>query len=113
MEITVTASAHSEIEQRLAKNDLSTLKLVYDNEGCGCAVNGVAQLWMVPTTQSSEDWLEAKSTTFQIMYARKDAIYFEDRLTIDYRAAGRAFVLKSDNQIYNAHLDLLAKGDPQ
>jgi uncharacterized protein YqkB len=113
MEITVTANAHSEIEQRLAKYNLNTLKLVYDNEDCGCAVNGVAQLWMVPTTQASEEWLEAKSATFQIMYARKDVIYFEERLTIDYRAAGRAFILKSDNQIYNANLDLIAKGDLQ
>jgi uncharacterized protein YqkB len=113
MEINVTASAQSEIEQQLAKYDLSTLKLVYDNEGCGCAVNGVAQLWMVPTTQASEDWLEAKSSAFQIMYSRKDAIYFEECLTIDYRAAGRAFILKSDNQIYNANFDLIAKGDLQ
>jgi uncharacterized protein YqkB len=110
MEITVTASAQDEIKAQLAKNDLHALKLVYDNEGCGCAVNGVAQLWMVPSTKATEAWPQAAGSTLQIMYAQKDAIYFEERLIIDYRANGKAFVLKSDNQIYNNHLDLLAKG---
>jgi uncharacterized protein YqkB len=113
MEITVTASAQNELEQQLVKHDLSAIKLVFDNEDCGCAVNGVAQLWMAPPQKASDAWLEAKSSAFQILYARKDEIYFEDHLTIDYRAAGRAFILKSDNQIYNANLTLLVKGDSQ
>jgi uncharacterized protein YqkB len=109
MEITVTASAQDEIETQLAKYDLHALKLVYDIEGCGCAVNGVAQLWMVPTTKATEAWPEATGSPLQIMYAQKDAVYFEERLIIDYRDS-KAFVLKSDNQIYNNHLDLLIKG---
>jgi uncharacterized protein YqkB len=110
MEITVTASAQDEIIAQLAKNELHALKLVYDNEGCGCAVNGVAQLWMIPSTNATEAWPQAAGSPLQIMYAQKDAIYFEERLIIDYRASGKAFVLKSDNQIYNNHVDLLAKG---
>jgi uncharacterized protein YqkB len=111
MEITVTASAQSEIEFQLAKNDLGALKLVYDNEDCGCAVNGVAQLWMIPKTDANEQWPEAQGSSFQIVYAKKDEIYFEDRLIIDYRPSGRAFILKSNNQTYHNHLDLLAKGE--
>jgi uncharacterized protein YqkB len=111
MEITVTASAQSEIESQLAKNNLGALKLVYDNEDCGCAVNGVAQLWMTPKTDANDAWPQAHGSSIQIVYAKKDAIYFEDRLIIDYRTAGRAFILKSNNQIYNNHLDLLAKGE--
>jgi uncharacterized protein YqkB len=111
MEITVTASAQSEIETRLTKNKMGAIKLVYDNEDCGCAVNGVAQLWMVPKTNANDEWQEAAGSSLQILYAEKDAIYFEDRLMIDYRASGRAFVLKSNNQIYNHHLDLLEKGE--
>jgi uncharacterized protein YqkB len=110
MEITVTASAHNEIEAQLANNDLHALKLVYDNEGCGCAVNGVAQLWMIPFTDSSEVWPKATGSAFQILFAQKDEIYFEERLIIDYKASGRAFILKSANQIYNNNLDLLVKG---
>jgi uncharacterized protein YqkB len=113
MEITVTASAQSEIEVQLAKNDLHGLKLVYDNEGCGCAVNGVAQLWMIPSFDASEAngaFGYATGSALQIVYAQKDVIYFEDHLIIDYKALGRSFVLKSNNQIYNNNLDLLVKG---
>jgi uncharacterized protein YqkB len=111
MEITVTESAQNEIEVQLAKNNLGALKLVYDNEGCGCAVNGVAQLWMIRKTNINDQWPEAHGSSLQIVYAKKDAIYFEDRLIIDYRSSGRAFILKSNNQIYNNDLDLLAKGE--
>jgi uncharacterized protein YqkB len=110
MEISVTASAQNEIEDQLAKHELESLMLVYDNEGCGCAVNGVAQLWMIPATTASETFPEATGSSFQIVFAQKNAIYFEERLIIDYRSVGRAFILKSANQIYNNNLDLLAKG---
>jgi uncharacterized protein YqkB len=111
MEITVTPSAQNEIEFQLAQNKLGALKLVYDNEDCGCAVNGVAQLWMIPATDANHEWPLAQGSSFQILYAKKDTIYFEDRLIIDYRPSRRAFVLKSNNQIYNNHLDLLKKGE--
>ena len=110
MEITVTASAQNEISAQLAKNDLYALKLVYDNEGCGCAVNGVSQLWMVPAVEESKAWIEATGSEFHILFAQKDEIYFEERLIIDYKASGRSFILKSANQIYNNNLDLLVKG---
>jgi uncharacterized protein YqkB len=110
MEITVTASAQNEIEAQLAKNDMHALKLVYDNEGCGCAVNGVSQLWMIPSSAASEAFPFATGSAFQIIFAHKDAVYFEERLIIDYKASGRSFILKSANQIYNNNLDLLVEG---
>jgi uncharacterized protein YqkB len=110
MEITVTASAQNEIEAQLAKNDLHALKLVYDNEGCGCAVNGVAQVWMIPFVDASEAFPYASGSVFQIIFAQKDVIYFEERLIIDYKASSRSFILKSVNQIYHNNLDLLVKG---
>jgi uncharacterized protein YqkB len=110
MEIAVTASAQNEIEAQLAKNDLHALKLVYDNEGCGCAVNGVAQVWMIPSVDASEAFPYATGSVFQIIFAQKDVIYFEERLILDYKASSRSFILKSANQIYQNNLDLLVKG---
>jgi uncharacterized protein YqkB len=110
MEITVTESAQNEIEAQLAKNNLDALKLVYDNEGCGCAVNGVAQIWMIPSVAASDAFSYATGSVFQIVFAQKDAIYFEECLIIDYKASNRSFILKSANQIYHNNLDLLVKG---
>lgn len=109
MEIAVTVSAKNEIAAQLAKHDLQALKLVYDNDGCGCAVNGVAQLWMIPAVTATASMPEAAGSEFQIVYAQKDLIYFEEHLMIDYRASGHAFILKSANQIYNNNMSLIAK----
>ncbi|MDB5054765.1 MAG: iron-sulfur cluster biosynthesis protein [Bacilli bacterium] len=109
MEITVTELAQSEIEQQLQIHQLQHLKLVYDNEGCGCAVNGVPQLWMIAPVESSDSWPSANGSSLQIFYAQKDAVFFEERMTIDYQAAKRSFILKSNNQIYNANMSLIAK----
>jgi uncharacterized protein YqkB len=108
MEITVTEAAQKEIERQLEQNHLHTLKLVYDNEGCGCAVNGVPQLLMAPQIEEWGDWFLAEGASIPIIYAKKDAVYFEERLALDYKASTRAFILKSNNQIYNANLSLIA-----
>jgi uncharacterized protein YqkB len=108
MEITVTEAAQIQIESQLKQNHLHTLKLVYDNEGCGCAVNGVPQLMMAPQTEEWGNWASAEGTSIPIIYAKKDAIYFEERLAIDYNPSTHAFMLKSNNQIYNANLSLIA-----
>ena len=109
MEIMVTKTAQNEIVSQLERNHLDALKLVYDNDGCGCAVNGVVQLWMVPDEAASEAWIKATGSTLKIMFAQKDQIYFEERLIIDYEASGRAFILKSNNQIYNNKLNLIIR----
>jgi uncharacterized protein YqkB len=108
MEITVTETAQHEIARQLEHCHLHMLKLFYDTEGCGCAVNGVPQLLMAPRIEASEAWPLAVEKPVPIIYAIKDAIYFEDYLTLDYKASAHAFILKSNNQIYNANLSLIA-----
>jgi uncharacterized protein YqkB len=65
---------------------------------------------MIPSANATEAFSEATGSEFQILFAQKDEIYFEERLIIDYKASGRSFILKSANQIYNNNLDLRVKG---
>jgi uncharacterized protein YqkB len=108
MEITVTEAAQHEIARQLEVHQLHTLKLVYDTAGCGCGVNGVPQLLMAPRIEAADAWLLAAEKPVPIIYNMQDAIYFEAYLTLDYKASARAFMLKSNNQIYNANLSLIA-----
>ena len=75
------------------------LKLVYDAEGCGCAVSGIASLWIVPGPQEGD--AQAESNWGRLWYEPRQEVFFDEELILDYRAEKRAFVLKSKGQIYN------------
>lgn len=86
------------------------LRLIYDTEGCGCAVSGV------PALQSVEEALpgDAEAETggpFAIGYDPRHAIFFEERLVIDRTPEGSGFILRGDNQIYTTHLRVIAGAD--
>jgi uncharacterized protein YqkB len=109
MQITFTEQAAAAVGQRLEAGQSGVLRLVYDNEGCGCAVNGVPTLWIESATQPHDFQIEAVGTPAELWMEKKHEIYFEDRMTLDYKAEGRSFVLKSNGQIYNAHMNLIDK----
>ncbi|MEX1029181.1 MAG: iron-sulfur cluster biosynthesis family protein [Paenibacillaceae bacterium] len=90
-----------------------TIKIVYDTEGCGCAVNGVVQLWRTDG-MSSEDEI-GYDQDIRIVYAARQEVFFEDQLTLGYNKIGRAFELKSKSQIYNSSIPLIDKtgGSPE
>ncbi|WP_248925544.1 iron-sulfur cluster biosynthesis family protein [Paenibacillus hamazuiensis] len=103
MHITFTPAAAEQLEPKLAEPS-SRLKLVYDNEGCGCAVNGVPALWIVDNGNPEDR--SAKGEPFDVLFQAKDEIYFEDAMLIDYNPERRSFILKSNQQIYTTHLRL-------
>jgi len=106
MYITQTQEA---LDQLLHMNpsEQPTIKLVYDTEGCGCAVNGVVQLWRM-NDMSSED-LIGFDQDVRIIYAARQEIFFEDHLTLGYNQTKRVFELKSKSQIYNLFIPLIDK----
>ncbi|MDG0813016.1 iron-sulfur cluster biosynthesis family protein [Cohnella rhizosphaerae] len=73
-------------------------KLVSDNEGCGCAVNGVPFLWAVDAPAEGD--LRADSEPVEVWYEPRHAVYFDDALRVSYDGANRSFKLSSDGQIY-------------
>jgi uncharacterized protein YqkB len=84
--------------------DPRPLKLVFDSEGCGCAVDGVARLWRV-TEPEPEDGTACEFPAV-ILYNRRQAVFFEDRLVLDVQERTGTFILKSDNQIYAVGLTI-------
>lgn len=79
-------------------------KLVFDNEGCGCAVNGVPTFWLgaapdpqdVPVgTNAGEGWIQPQHE-----------LYFDERLRVSYLPEHRSFKLSSDGQTYTNRLKL-------
>jgi uncharacterized protein YqkB len=106
MHITFTVPAVNQLEPLMNHHD-AVLKLVYDSEGCGCAVNGVPTLWLVSKPDAKD--LKADTSSYPVVYNPKHEIFFDDSLTIDFRPETKSYILKSNNQIYNSGMSVIDK----
>jgi uncharacterized protein YqkB len=106
MEITITAAAADKIAEKI-NGRTGFLKLKYDMEGCGCAVDGVAALWFVPEVEDTDIAIE---TNNQTLYVEKSKmVFFDEQMTIDFSESTQWFQLKSPQQILNGQLSLIIK----
>jgi len=104
VEINITAAAAEKINQRIDGRE-GYLKLKYDTDGCGCAVNGVVALWFIPELESDDIAIETNDRT---VYAEKSkTVFFDEQMKIDFSKATNCFQLKSPQQILNGHMSLI------
>ncbi|MEY2192361.1 iron-sulfur cluster biosynthesis family protein [Neobacillus sp. BF23-41] len=106
MEITITAEAANKINERIKSRE-GYLKLKYDTDGCGCAVNGVVALWFITELDSDDIAIETNDRT---VYAEKSKmVFFDEQMKIDFSKACNCFQLKSPQQILNGRMSLIIK----
>ncbi|MEH6906644.1 MULTISPECIES: iron-sulfur cluster biosynthesis family protein [Neobacillus] len=106
MEINITEAATEKINERLNNRD-GYLKLKYDTDDCGCAVNGVVALWFIPELETDDIAIETNDRT---VYAEKSKmVFFDEQMKIDFSQASNCFQLKSPQQILNGHMSLIIK----
>jgi uncharacterized protein YqkB len=86
-------------ERYFSANNRGSVKLVYDTDGCGCAVNGIAALWIVGESDDGDS--RAESNAFPAYIDSRHELFFEERVVVDFHQAKRVLMLKSDSQIYN------------
>jgi uncharacterized protein YqkB len=106
MYIHLTDAATQRLSQ-YAKQPNDRFRLVYDAEGCGCAVSGVVALWLTNAPEDDERQAETNVPGLPIMYLRRHEVFFEERLRLDYNPERRAFRLSSDGQIYGNGIDVI------
>ena len=81
---------------------LAGFRIVYDIDGCGCAVNGVPALWAVNEGEPGD--AAAESGPFPLWHAPQQQVFFEEALRISYLPERRSFSLTSDSQTYTTRL---------
>ena len=104
MQFTFTPPAVERLAGYLSGSGKS-LKLLYDTEGCGCAVNGVPALKLIDAPETDDK--QGAGSPYPVWYDPKQEVFFEPQLRIDFSADRNAFSLKSDNQIYTVNLRLV------
>ena len=81
------------------------LKLKYDTDGCGCAVNGVIALWFVPELDTMT--LLLKQMIERFMQKKRKLVFLDEQMKIDFSQTTNCFQLKSPQQILNGHMSLV------
>jgi len=104
MELTITDIAAEKMNERIANRE-GYLKLKYDTDGCGCAVNGVVVLWFVPELEADDIAIETNDRTIYV--EKSKTIFFDEQMKIDFSNATNCFQLKSPGQILNGFMSLL------
>lgn len=105
MHITFSAAAARELGRRHRPGE-TLFKLLYDTDGCGCAVNGIARIVPGPFRSLEEGEALAAEDPYPVAYETRQEVFFEEELKLDYDASAQTFVLKSDSQFYNPHISL-------
>lgn len=79
------------------------VKLIYDTDGCGCAVNGVTALWLVKERGSFDADLP-NNASLPMLIDRHQTVFYEDHMKLDAGTVAGSFVLSSPQQIYSTHV---------
>jgi len=90
----------------LLGSDRVSVRLVYDTEGCGCAVDGVAALWAVDEPLAGDAEAIGSPAGIRLWYDKRQAIFWDEELRLAYNPDRRAFALASDGQTYSNRLAL-------
>lgn len=102
MNLTFSVTALAQLSQQRERAAGKNLKLVYDAEGCGCAVSGVAQMkWVREIGDESDRIADGPLPAY---VEKRQMVFFEDHLHLDYHHERRVYRLSSPNQTYNASM---------
>lgn len=106
MKITITESAAAKLEEKIAGKQ-GYVKLKYDIDGCGCAVNGVAALWLESELDETEMEISTNGTKMYIEKSKE--VFFADEMTVDYSRTSGCYQLKSPNEYLNPRMSFFDK----
>ncbi|MFC2948245.1 iron-sulfur cluster biosynthesis family protein [Virgibacillus sediminis] len=96
MELTITPEAASSLKQ-LNRNGENYLKLWYDTDGCGCAVNGLPSIRF--TNEKSSRSMDVESNGYPVIIDQDQAVFFEENMKLDVRNG--SFRLSSPEGVLN------------
>ena len=101
MYITITELAAEKIN-KLTTGKNGYIKLIYDIDGCGCGVNGVAALLFVGELEENDQ--EINTNEDNIYIEKSQEVFFDEKMTIDFSEKANSFQLKSPNEYLNPRM---------
>ncbi|GAB6930125.1 hypothetical protein JCM10914A_41080 [Paenibacillus sp. JCM 10914] len=105
MNIHVTEQAEAILKEKLAHKP-GIIRLIYDTEGCGCAVNGVPGLRIIEEVATMDVPIHTDSTLSFAIH-QKHGIFFEEHLKLSTTPDSCSFRLEGREQSYGTHVQLI------
>lgn len=105
MNIQLTPQAEQKLKDKLGDKP-GTIRLIYDTEGCGCAVNGVPGLRIVDEPTVDDITVDTGSPV-PFIVKRQQEIFFEDKMKLDADPGVYAFRLDSSGQSYGTNIQII------
>lgn len=106
MNLKITEAAANKLHEKISGKH-GYLKLKYDIDGCGCAVNGVAALWL--ESERHEYERELSTSAIPVYIEKSKEVFFDEAMTLDYKEASGCFQLKSPNEYLNPRMSYFDK----
>ncbi|GGH77305.1 uncharacterized protein YqkB [Pullulanibacillus pueri] len=105
MKIQITEKAQQILDHYHTEQGI--LKLHYETEGCGCAVSGVNELWLVEHAAPEDIEIVTNAQPVYVEMAKQ--VFLDEALTIDYSEQTKMFMLKSPQQILTPRMTFTNK----
>jgi uncharacterized protein YqkB len=108
VKITFTEKAIEKLKPILSRTK-KQLKLKYDTDDCGCAVNGITALWLVG--EADHDDVVVETNFVPILLEKPRLVFYDETMTIDTVESAGCFQLKSPSQIINPRMSLVERSE--
>lgn len=83
------------------------LLLKYNTDGCGCAVDGVTELWLVK--ELDDDFERVETNSLPIYVEKSKKVFLDELMKIKFMPKTNCFMLVSPSQILNPRLSFYKK----
>ncbi|WIV17868.1 iron-sulfur cluster biosynthesis family protein [Paenibacillus polygoni] len=103
MRIKVSKAAEDLLKKKLGDTP-GVFRLIYDTEGCGCAVNGVPAFHIVSNPEDLDITIESNVPELNFIIDGHRAVFFEEELILSTDPGDRSLRLSSNGQHYGMYL---------
>lgn len=102
MQLAITPEAAARMQQYVTADENHAFYLIYDTEGCGCAVNGVPTLkWMTVAEGGLMQYVQLCEQPHSVFVSTHDAVFFEEQMKLTFDSPTFCFKLSGAGQIYH------------
>lgn len=105
MKLELTPLAERKLHEKIG-TAAGKIRLIYDTDGCGCAVNGVPGLEIINETAPDDIAVETEGA-IPFYVHDKQQVFFEELMKLDGHESTYAFRLDSRSQSYGTNIRIV------
>lgn len=107
MQLQISEAAVERLKAHMGVQTDHAFHLIYDTEGCGCAVNGVPTLkWLPNNHDIHKKYISISEHPIPVRISENDAVFFEENLFLDFTVNNFCYRLSGPGQIYHGCMNV-------